>query len=136
MKGPHKRLKSAQKELEELMRAPYTSEIRAKQQELIVIIENLLAQEEINWAQRGRVNWLRRGDRNTKYFNHFASARRRRNLIKKLKDNNNGWVEGNDNLNPLISNYFSGLFSSDVTDYDQGLLLLEKKGLNLALAHY
>ena len=57
-----------------------------------------------------RVTWLRRGDRNMKYFNQFASARRQRNLIKKLRNSNNGWVEGNDNLNPLICDYFGNLF--------------------------
>ena len=115
-------LNKAQKELEKLMQAPFTNEVRSRQKDLSVLIENLLDQEEIFWAQRGNVRWLCRGDRNSQYFHNFASARKRRNLIKKLKDNNNGWVEGNDNLNPLISNYFSGLFSSDVTDYDQGLL--------------
>ena len=102
LKGPPIRLNEAQKELEKLMQVPFTNEVRSRQKELSVLIENLLDQEEIFWAQRGNVRWLRRGDRNSQYFHNFASARKRRNLIKKLKDNNNGWVEGNDNLNPLI----------------------------------
>mgnify|MGYP007071372136 CR=1 FL=1 len=88
-----------------LMREPYSSEVKAKQQDLSMLIENLLEQEEIYWAQHGHANWLRRGDRNTNFFNQFASARRRRNLIKKLKNINNDWVEGN-NLKPLIFDYF------------------------------
>ena len=75
-------------------------ESQMRQKEILVLIENLLEQEEIYWAQRGHVNWLCRGDRKTKYFSQFASARRRWNLIKKLNDNNNGWVEGNDTSNP------------------------------------
>ena len=78
----------------------------SKQQELTLKIENLLEQEEIYWAQRGHTNWLRRGDRNTKFYHQYASSRRRRNLIKRLKNNNDEWVEGNDNLKPLIFDYF------------------------------
>ena len=43
-------------------------------------------------------------------------------MIKKLRNNNNGWVEGNDNLNPLIRDYFGGLFHSDSPNIDQNLL--------------
>ena len=106
LKGPRTRLRTTQKELDKLMRSTYTAETRIKQKDLTLLIENLLEQEEIYWVQRGHVNWLCRGDRKTKYFSQFASARRRWNLIKKLKDNNNGWVEGNDNLKPLIFGYF------------------------------
>lgn len=69
LNGPRTRLKKAHRELENLMRAPYTDEIKMKQKELSVLIENLLDQDEVYWAQRGRVTWLLRGDRNTKYFN-------------------------------------------------------------------
>ena len=65
LKGPRARLNKAQKDLEALMQAPYTEEGRAKQKELSVLIENLLDQEEIFWAQRGRVRCLRKGDRKT-----------------------------------------------------------------------
>lgn len=91
------------------MNVPFTTEVSVKQKEMSVLIGNLLQQDEIYWSQRGRVNWLRHGDRNTKYFSHFASARRK-NLIKKLRVNESGWIEGNDNLKPLISDYFKNLF--------------------------
>ena len=102
LKGPRARLKTARQELEAPMREPYDAEARVKQQDLTLKIENFLEQEEIYWAQQGYAKWLRRGDRNTKFFHQFASARRRRNLIKRLKDNNNAWVEGNEKLKPLI----------------------------------
>ena len=104
------------------MRSSFTAETSLKQKDLTVLTENLLEHEEIYWAQRGRVNWLRRGDHNTKFFNQSASARRRRNLIKKLKNNNDAWIEGNDNLKPLIFYYFQNLFNSDAGVIDEGLV--------------
>ena len=70
-----------------------------KQRELAIFIENLLEQDEIYWAQRGRGSWLRRGDRNT-----------------------GGWVGGNDNLCPLIRDYFGSLFTSSMGDIDPAVL--------------
>lgn len=45
LKGPCSRLRKAQQKLEVLMRAPYTDDVRAKQKDLSVLIENLLDQE-------------------------------------------------------------------------------------------
>jgi hypothetical protein len=94
----------------------------ARQKELALEIEKLLEQEEIHWAQRSRVNWLQFGDKNTSYFHNFANARRKRNKIKKLKDAQGNWLEGTAYLNPMISDHFSGLFSTEVYDTDPALL--------------
>jgi hypothetical protein len=91
LKEPRSRLRKAQRELESLTKASPTSDVRMQQKELSLFIENLLEQDEIYWAQRGKVSWLRRGDRNTAYFHQFASARRWKNLIKKLKSSSDSW---------------------------------------------
>ena len=72
--------------------------------------------------QRSRANWLSQGDRNTSFFHSFASARRKKNLIKRLKDNNNNWVEGTDLLKLLIQNYFANLFTSEIDVIDPAVL--------------
>lgn len=59
LKQHQARLKKAQNELELLMRTPPTSEVRMKQKELAPYVENLLEQDEVYWAHRGRVSWLR-----------------------------------------------------------------------------
>jgi hypothetical protein len=47
----------------------------------------------------------------------FASARRKKNLIKKLKHGED-WVEGTSALKPIILEYFSRLFTSEVNAVD------------------
>jgi hypothetical protein len=45
-------------------------------------IENLLEKEEVKWKQRAKKDWLRHGDRNTKYFHASATQKRRRNAVE------------------------------------------------------
>jgi hypothetical protein len=71
--------------------------------------------------QRSRVNWLQHGDRNTAFFHQFASARRKKNLIKKLKHGED-WVEGTSAPKPIILEYFSGLFTSEVNAVDPAVM--------------
>jgi hypothetical protein len=93
-----------------------------RQEVLIEEIEKTLEQEEIYKMQKSRVNWMANGDRNSAYFHNYARARRKRNLIVKLKDPNGEIREGNSPIKPIITNYFTGLFSSDVAETNEDLL--------------
>lgn len=120
LKKPKKRLRKAQRELDKVMSGAMNAESEAKRKELAQLVEYLLELEEIHQMQCSRVNWLHNGDRNTQFFHLFASARRKRNRITRLKNNQGQWVEGNNQLNTLIKSYFSDLFSSEVHGTDPG----------------
>ena len=118
---PRKRIEKLKGELEELRRGPMTDEALERQRQILVMLEDLFEQEEIFWLQRGRANWLRHGDRNTNFFHHFATTRKKRNLIKMLLDDNVNIVEG-DSLAILINDFFSGLFTSKVNAANEEVL--------------
>lgn len=88
----------------------------------MIEIEELLEQEEIHYKQRSRVTWLKNGDRKTQFFQGFASERRKKIFIKRIKNDQWVWLEGTNSLNPHIGDYFTNLFSSEVQEIDTGLL--------------
>jgi hypothetical protein len=48
----------------------------------------------------------------------LATSRRKRNRIKNLRDVDGNLLEGTKQLNPFISNYFNGLFTTEVDEPD------------------
>jgi hypothetical protein len=72
----------------------------------------LLQLEEVIWRQRSRAVWLKDGDRNTKFFFAKAAQRKKVNEIKKLKDQNVIWRHGEENVERVLIDYYSDLFST------------------------
>jgi hypothetical protein len=104
------------------MNDPMSDENEATTKEMANLIELLLEQDEVYWAQRSRANWLHQGDMNTSFFHNYASARRKKNTITKMKNDNGTWIEGTETLKPLIHDYFSNIFSSEVFHVDPNMM--------------
>ena len=60
-------------------------------------------------------------------------ASRRRNLTKNTINSKNRWVEGNDNLSPLILDYFGNLFKSESGVIEQEVLQAVKPRITLGM---
>ena len=114
LKAPHQHLKELKAELDMLRSGPLTDESVDRQHVLLIEIKENLEKEEIYWVQRSRANWLKFGDRNTNFFSSFASARKKRNQIRRMLGDDGIWREDNESMKSLISEYFQHLFSSEV----------------------
>lgn len=64
------------------------------------------------WKQRAKQFWLKEGDKNTRFFHKFASQRKRRNLIERIKDSSGQWCETVEGVQIVIEDYFSNLFTA------------------------
>ncbi|KAJ1259810.1 hypothetical protein BS78_10G184600 [Paspalum vaginatum] len=80
-----KRIKHTKKELEACRRRGISKENVERENLLRYKMQKLEEQKDIYWRQRAHANWLKNGDRNTTYFQQYASERRKKNRIKMLK---------------------------------------------------
>ena len=69
--------------------------------------------EEIFWKQKSRLDWLKAGDMNTRFFHATTKNQRAQNHIHSLVDSDGKeWFEEND-LGRVPEEYFGNLFASE-----------------------
>ena len=85
-------------------------------------LNTLYDKEEKMWQQRSRIQWLKHGDQNTKFFHGIATQRKRKNFIKGLRDGNGVWQENEEVFFALLNDFYTHLFtSSNPQDFDKVL---------------
>jgi hypothetical protein len=83
----------------------------AEIKKLQIELHGLLDKEELWWRQRAKEEWLKHGDRNTKYFHTCANSKRRRNQIMKIMDEGGLLWDTQMNVGGAFVSYFSNLFT-------------------------
>lgn len=109
-------IKQIQKRIEVLNGGDFNEESKA---ELLVLsrkLDDLLRKQEIYWAQRSQIPWLKHGDRNMKFFHHKASQRRSRNCIQRIRDAYNNWAENVEDIAGVALDYFQKMFTAGECD--------------------
>ena len=76
------------------------------------VINDLLDSEEIIWQKLAKVQWLRLGDRNTKYFHSKASKRKKKNMILSLEDEEGNWCNTKEGIANIAISYFKKLYTT------------------------
>ena len=89
---------------------------------LKVEINTLLDQETRMWKQRARIQWLSKGDGNTKYFHTWASHWFRKNRLLGIYDSANVWTENVKNIATIITYYYQDLFTTTNPDLSSSVL--------------
>ena len=64
------------------------------------------------WHQRSQSNWVKSGDKNTRYFHEKASSRRQKNSVLGLMDESNQWQKDPEVVKNIVVNYYQKLFST------------------------
>ena len=60
--------------------------------QLEIEINMLLDRKASMWAQCKKIQWLKDGDKNTRFFHSKTTQRRQRNYIKGLYDEEGQWI--------------------------------------------
>ena len=110
------RIKALQKRVEDFNKGETTDDSKA---EFLVIskeLDDLLMKQEIYWAQRSRISWLKHGDKNKNFFHSKASNRRRRNLIQGIRTHDDRWVEDISDIGQVATSYFERMFTASTCD--------------------
>ena len=73
----------------------------------------ILQLEEEIWAMKARTNCVIFGERNTTFFHQSMLARRSRNRISSIQDENGNWVHNLEGIKEVILSYFKKLYQSE-----------------------
>nr|XP_027122295.1 uncharacterized protein LOC113739247 [Coffea arabica] len=70
------------------------------------------SEEEQYWAQKARIDWLREGNKNTKFFHPCVKGRRRKNRMLNIQREDGTWTKNEEELGKEVADYYRVLFSS------------------------
>ncbi|KAC9430407.1 hypothetical protein E3N88_45855 [Mikania micrantha] len=90
------------------------SDLREEEAHYLAAVKMLDNDEEQMLKQRAKVNWLRWGDQNTRYFHHVIQARKQRNTIRSVK-NTEGMEFQDDQVPPQFIAYYEKLLGTQDT---------------------
>eukprot|EP00253_Pinus_taeda_P015705 PITA_15705 len=79
-------------------------------------LEERRKQEEILWKQKSRVQWLREGERNTKFFHKEMVQHRQRNRIFSIKNQEGQRVIQHEEIEKVMVNHFKDILREPQTN--------------------
>jgi len=81
--------------------------------------EDLCKQEEIFWRQKSRVQWLKEGDRNTRFFHRSTLEHRYHNKISTIKDSRGNHLSTHKEIEAVLVQHFQGIAKEPLVDGSQ-----------------
>jgi hypothetical protein len=98
-------------------------EMFVRKSQIFVELQNLFAEEELQWIQKAHEKWLLWGDQNTSYFHRICNGRKRKNTVILLKDGDVN-IEGTENLVNHATSFYKSLFGpapGNLIDIDENM---------------
>ena len=72
----------------------------------------LLDKEEQIWHHKSRVQWIKSGDKNTRFLHGIATNRKRKNFIKGLRDTDGNWQSKEAAFTKVLVDFYVELFTT------------------------
>jgi hypothetical protein len=99
----------------------FTSELKAQETNLSQQLEVRRKQEEILWKQKSRVQWLKEGERNTKFFHRTVIQRRHSNKITHLISDNGDLIYSHRDMEKTLIGHFQNLLTEPRADRHEAI---------------
>lgn len=80
-----------------------------------VELKRAFQNEEIYWRMKSRMQWLREGDKNTRFFHAQTMKRRIKNAIRGLEEEDGTWFTDRHRIQDVAVQYFHNLFTTNTT---------------------
>jgi hypothetical protein len=93
-----------------------TEELKAQELKVAQQLEERNKQEEILWKQKSRIQWLKAGERNTKFFHRTVIQRRHANKITHLISEEGETLHSHTDLETNLVDYFQNLLTEPIQD--------------------
>ncbi|XP_031108586.1 uncharacterized protein LOC116013065 [Ipomoea triloba] len=116
-----RRLEAQIQEIQNALNFNSSDQIQRLERQLLDDLNVKMDQEESFWFQNLRVDWIRDGDRKTRFYHNFALIRRNKNRIKFLKIQD-GWTDNPILLSAHIIDFFASLFCRSVEEGEANLI--------------
>jgi hypothetical protein len=84
-------------------------------------LEACKEQEEILWRQKSRVQWLKEGERNTKFFHRVMTHRRYINHITQLEDDQGTPIRDQDQIVEELNAFYQDLLTETNTNREEAI---------------
>jgi len=86
--------------------------------------ENLCKQEEMFWRQKSRVQCLKEGEHNTRFFHKSSMVNRDHNRISSIKDEGGNLLNSHDEIEAVLVQHFHGIAHKTCSDRDQSIKVI------------
>jgi exonuclease III len=121
----HHNIQNIEKQLEELQKifisGTRTDDLAQKEEALRKQLEERRQQEEMLWKQKSRVQWLKEGERNTKFFHRTAVHRRHVNRITHLEDSQGNTIREHAKIEEELIHYYRDLLTEPKEDRTEAI---------------
>ncbi|GAV92473.1 hypothetical protein CFOL_v3_35852, partial [Cephalotus follicularis] len=93
---------------------PANAEARNQEKKLMEEYYEASRKEEIYFKQKARINWLKLGDSNSKYFHKVVRVRQARNSIVKIQKSDGEWTQSQQEVGEESVQFFSDLLRGQI----------------------
>jgi exonuclease III len=104
----------------------FTEDLKDQELKVNHQIANRKKQEEILWKQKSRIQWLKEGDRNTKFFHRATIQRRHSNKITHLITEEGETLHSHADLEAHLVDYFQDLLTEPLSDRSEAIKQITK----------